>query len=126
MDFIVTQEFSVSPEVIYKAWLDSEQHTGMTGGFADCSSEVGGGFTAWDGYISGTNIDLEPNSRIEQSWRTTEFDDDENDSRIVISLTPSAKGCVLRLQHFDIPDGQPDYAKGWNDHYFEPMLEYFK
>jgi len=126
MNFEIKKSFSVSAETIYNAWLDSTEHAAMTGGAANCSKQEGEKFSAWDGYITGKNIQLIPNSTIIQSWRTADFADDQVDSQIKISLEDTNKGCTLILTHTNIPDGQPDYKKGWNEHYSEPMEDYFK
>lgn len=55
----------------------------MTGGEAEISNKINEAFTAWDGYIEGTNVQLEPNKRIIQSWRTSEFDETDEDSQLV-------------------------------------------
>ncbi len=98
----------------------------MTGGEATGSLEVGEGFTAWDGYISGRNIALIPNETIVQAWRTTEFDEQDQDSKLEIRLKQMNNGCEITLIHTEIPPGQPDYEKGWEEHYFQPMREYFE
>lgn len=98
----------------------------MTGGEAKCSDVVGDSFTAWDAYIEGKNLELFPSKKIVQSWRTSDFEEGQADSKITLFLTDNAEGCQLTLIHEDIPDGQPDYKKGWLDHYFTPMKEYFK
>tara|TARA_B110000046_G_scaffold58485_1_gene65541 strand:+ start:2113 stop:2247 length:135 start_codon:yes stop_codon:yes gene_type:complete len=41
----------------------------MTGIEATYSDIKGEAFTAWDGYISGVNIELAPYERILQKWR---------------------------------------------------------
>ena len=51
----------------------------MTGSPAIVDPEIGGAFEAWDGYISGRTLSLEPGRRIVQSWRTSEFAEDEGD-----------------------------------------------
>jgi hypothetical protein len=51
------------PEEIYFAWLDSDAHAAMTGGAAEIADGVGSRFTAWDGYIEGTTLHLEPGRR---------------------------------------------------------------
>jgi len=114
-----------SAEEVYKAWLSSEEHTNMTGGEANCSDKVGDEFDAWDGYISGKNIQLVPNKEIKQSWRTAEFNDADNDSDLTIQLKDISNGCEVTIIHADIPERQPDYKQGWIDHYFTPMKEYF-
>ena len=58
----------------------------MTGGAATASAAVGGAFTAWDNYISGCNLALEPGRRIVQSWRTTRFTAEDADSQIEVLL----------------------------------------
>ena len=117
---------NVSPSEIYDAWLDSEKHSEMTGGEAICSSEVGEIFTTWDGYISGKNLALTPNQEIIQSWRTTEFEDDDEDSKIVVSLKKIANDTELKLIHTHIPKGETQYKQGWEDFYFIPMKNYFE
>lgn len=68
----------------------------------------------------------EPFTRIEQTWRTTEFPDGAPDSKLVIELTEVEGGTEVRLVHTNIPDGQVvDYDKGWQDYYFDPMEKYF-
>jgi activator of HSP90 ATPase len=120
------ESFPVKPSVIYKAWLDSEKHSEMTGGAAECSDEIGQEFTAWDGYISGTNKVLVQNEKIVQNWRTTEFKDSDPDSELQIDLQETEEGCQLTLTHLNIPEGQSNYEQGWIDHYFTPMKAYFK
>lgn len=118
--------FPVAPAVIYEAWLSSEGHAKMTGGDASCSNQVGDPFSTWNGYIQGTNLELTPNQEIIQSWRTTEFDSADKDSRLVIKLQATGDGTDLTLIHTDIPEGQTQYEQGWIDHYFTPMREYFR
>ena len=122
----LTALFSVSPERIYDAWLDAVEHGLLTGGAATGSPEVGGRHTAWDGYIEGTHVELERPSKIVQTWRTTEFPEDAEDSRLEITLVPEGDGTLLVLHHTSIPEGQgARYESGWETHYFEPMRKYF-
>ena len=123
---LVTQ-FSVSPQSIYEAWLDSEEHSAFTGSSASVEGRVGGAMTAWDDYISGVILELEPYGRIEQSWRTTEFPEGSEDSRLEILLAAVEGGMSITLLHSDIPDGQGEmYSEGWEDYYFRPMRAYFE
>jgi activator of HSP90 ATPase len=117
--------FPVKPKIIYDAWLNSEEHSKMTGSTAVFTKEIGGLFTAWDGYISGQNVALTPNKEIIQEWRTTEFSDEQASSKLTIHLEETPKGCELTLTHTNIPSGQSDYEKGWTDFYFTPAREYF-
>jgi len=125
-EFYLSHSFPVAPDIIYTSWLDSDGHSAMTGGSADCKAQEGKHFTAWDGYISGKNIKLVKNRKIIQSWRTTEFSDGDEDSLIEIELQPNEQGCLFKLHHSRIPENQPDYKKGWMEFYIEPMTEYFE
>ena len=116
-----------SPERIYRAWLDEHEHAAFTGGAAaTIDPGLGGKFSAWDGYITGTNLALDPGRRILQAWRTTEFPAGSPDSQLEVLLEAVEGGARLSLLHTGIPDGQgQEYYQGWEDYYFKPMLEYF-
>ena len=124
--FTVSTELSASPQSVYDAWLNSEQHSEMTQAPASASTEVAGIFTAHDGYINGINIELENGRRILQMWRTSEFEGTDPDSSVDITLEKLPDGTLLTLKHWNIPDGQAEeYESGWQDFYFTPMQEYF-
>ncbi len=126
IDFVVSTLIPASPEEIYHAWLSSDGHSGMTGSPAQVSDQVGEEFTAWDGYIQGKNLELEPHTRIVQSWRTTEFSNSEADSRIEVTLVPVGEKTRLTLHHSGLPPHGGQYEEGWVESYFEPMKEYFE
>jgi uncharacterized protein YndB with AHSA1/START domain len=124
--FTLTTTLPASAQEIYEAWLDSLAHSEMTGGEAIMSDELGAEVAAWDGYITGRNLELVPGERIVQSWRTTEFTDEHEDSIITVTLEEVEDGTLLTLEHSKVPEGQTSYEKGgWEEHYFEPMKEYF-
>ena len=124
--FEVLDVIPASPEVVYNAWLNSEEHSKMTGSHAEVSSEVGDAFEAWDGYIQGVNMELEPNKRILQHWRTSEFEKSDKDSLLEILLEPDVDGTRVTIKHSDLPDHGMQYQQGWIDSYFIPMKEYFE
>ena len=125
IEFIVADVIPASPEVIYAAWLDSDEHSLMTGGQAKVSAKVGESFEAWDGYIHGTNLELEPSKRILQSWRTSEFAESDIDSLLEIILEAEGIGTRVTIQHTRLPEDGMQYQQGWVDAYFTPMKEYF-
>jgi len=126
IEFVVSTLIPASEEEIYNAWLSSEGHTLMTGSPASVSADVGSEFNAWDGYIRGRNLDLEYGKRIVQSWRTTEFSDDEDDSQIEVTLEPVGDQTKVTLRHTSLPPHGMQYEQGWVESYFEPMKEYFE
>ena len=64
-----TVTFKASPHEVYETLLDSARHAAFSGSPAEISREVGGAYSAYDGYISGKNIKLVPDREIVQSWR---------------------------------------------------------
>jgi uncharacterized protein YndB with AHSA1/START domain len=112
---------------VYAAWLDANEHSRMTGGKATVDPVVGGLHSAWDGYIGGKTLELEPDARIVQSWRTSQFPASHPHSRLEVRLRDVAGGCEITLVHSEIPEGQGErYESGWQGHYFNPMTEYFR
>jgi activator of HSP90 ATPase len=126
LEFKVSTVIAASPDELYAAWLDSESHTNMTGGQARVNDEVGATFEAWDGYIHGRNLVLEPGKRIVQSWRTSEFDDSEADSQIEVRFEQVSEGTKVTIWHTGLPPHGAQYEQGWVESYFEPMKEYFE
>jgi activator of HSP90 ATPase len=125
-DFTLTSTIPAKAAAIYKAWLSTKGHTAMTGSPAKVDGRKGGDFTAWDGYIWGSFLELEENRRIVQNWRTSEFPDEADDSHVEVLLEEVGGSTKITLIHTKIPQGQEDsYKLGWEDFYFKPMKEYF-
>src|ERR1700730_3317909 len=124
--FTLTDVIPASPQAIYDAWLDSRGHTAMTGSKAKMSNKLGDEVSAWDGYIRGKNVVLEPGKRIVQTWRTRKFTDVDPDSKITLTFAPVEGGTQITLDHSGVPDGHTSYEQGgWQKSYFEPMKKYF-
>lgn len=125
-ELTLTVELNADTTKLYQSWLNSETHEAMTGGEANCSDTIGSDYSAWGGYITGRTLELVENTKIVQSWRTTEFDSTDEDSIIEVHFERIDNGTRLTLQQSNIPAGQKEkYAKGWQEHYFAPMKEYF-
>ncbi|MEW5816391.1 MAG: SRPBCC family protein [Spirochaetota bacterium] len=125
--FEIKATFPVTQEELFAAWLDGEVHGEMVGAGAEINGVVGGRFSISDGYITGETVELVPNKKIVQHWRTTEFPEGAEDSILEITLESSGKETTMRMVHTRIPDGQgDDYKKGWQEYYFTPMKEYFE
>jgi uncharacterized protein YndB with AHSA1/START domain len=123
--FEVSEEIPASPQQVYHAWLDSDQHSAMTGGEAIASDLVGDSFTAWDGYIEGKNVELDKGSRIVQHWRTSEFEDGDEDSLLEIEFKASRDNTLVTIRHSNLPEHGMQYKMGWVENYFIPMKAYF-
>lgn len=115
----------VTPRRLYDAFLDSREHSAMTGGRARMSTRVGGSWSAWDGSLTGTNVELTPGKRIVQAWRGSDFPG-EHHSRLTLTFAKAPAGTKVTLVQTDVPDAfVASYAQGWRDYYWAPMKEHF-
>ncbi len=114
-------------KTLYKAWMDSKKHTAFTGGDAKVDPKINGKFSAWDGYITGRTVELVPYTKIVQKWRTIEFTQDAEDSILEILFEEKAGKTKLTIYHHKLSRGDVDrYKRGWKEHYFSPMKDYFQ
>ncbi len=92
---------------------------------AEISREVGGAFTLFGGYITGRHIELVPNERIVQAWRTggwapgvysiAKFE-------LVEQGSGTESGTKIVFDHTGFPKGEAEHlASGWKAHYWEPL-----
>jgi activator of HSP90 ATPase len=115
------------PEEVYDALLDPKKHSEFTGSKATGKAIVGAKFTAWDGYISGRNLELEKGKRIAQEWVTTEWPEDYPPSKLEFTFKEVDGETELTMVHSDIPTDQEEELKqGWIDYYWKPLKNYFE
>ena len=116
---------SATPEEVYEVLLDSRKHGKLTGAAARISREIGGTFSAYDGYIEGSNVELVRNKRIVQLWRGSDWPRNHY-SRVTFTLRKIAGGTHLSFRQSNVPVSQHKSIKqGWIDFYWEPMREMF-
>lgn len=106
---------------VYEALMDSKKHAKFTGGEASISREVGGRFTAYDGYAEGVNQELVPDKKIVQTWRAEDWPEGHY-SMVTFSLNEVEGGTRLTFTQSGVPEEQyEDVSQGWKDYYWEPM-----
>ncbi|HET7785945.1 MAG TPA: SRPBCC domain-containing protein [Myxococcales bacterium] len=115
------------PQRVFSAWLDAKEHAAFTGGGeAVVEPWTGGRFIAWDGYIHGILLGVDPARRLVQTWRTSEFPPEARDSRLVVEFEAARGGTRVVVRHSDVPPSQAKrYEKGWMEHYLKPLARYF-
>ena len=115
------------PGEVYDALLDAEKHSEFTGSKATGKHKVGAEFTAWDGYISGRNLELEKGKRIVQEWVTTEWPENYPPSRLEFTFKEVDGNTELTMVHSEIPTDQEEELKqGWIEYYWQPLKTYFE
>ena len=115
-----------TPDEVYDAFMDANKHSAFTGSKATSDPKVGGEFTAWDGYISGKNLELERGKKIVQEWSTTDWPDASSPSRLELAFKSTKGGTEISMIHSNVPPEQADdLAEGWVEFYWKPLEEYF-
>jgi len=87
----------------------------------EISREVGGAFTLFGGYITGRHVELVPNERIVQAWRTGGWAPGVY-SIAKFELVEQGSGTKIVFDHTGFPKGEAEaLASGWKAHYWEPL-----
>ncbi len=129
--------FKASRKRVYEALTNAKQFqkvvllsaamkSGMVppGKPAEISTESGGTFSLFGGYIFGRNIELVPNERIVQAWRTAEWDPGAY-SIAKFELAEQGEGTKITFGHTGFPKGQGEHlAAGWKVNYWEPLEKF--
>ena len=121
-----TIDLPVYPERVFRAWLDSGEHSRITGLPARIESRPGGSFSSLGGQVSGEMQVITPVNRILQTWTVAGISP-AGQGRIELEFTPTCTGCDLKLVHRGIPDGMSRQALAWwETTYFRPLKRYFE
>jgi activator of HSP90 ATPase len=88
------------------------------------STEVGGSFTLFGGYITGRHIEMLPNERLVQAWRAGSWKAGEF-SIAAFHLAAEGGKTRLKFDHRGFPNGNGiSLAQGWHSHYWEPLAKF--
>ena len=117
--------FQSNPQRIYEALMDAKQHSAFSGGApAEISRDVGGAWSAFGGHIFGRNLELVPNRRIVQGWRSRDWPEGVY-SVVRFELKPEGSGTRVILDQAGFPEGGAAHlSDGWNNMYWEPLRKY--
>ena len=116
-----------SPDEVFEAFVNAETHSAFTGSKATGDPKVGSKFTAWDGYISGKNLELDRGKRIVQEWTTTDWPQGYPPSRLELTFKKVKEGTQILMVHSGVPaDQSDDIRQGWIDFYWNPLKDYSK
>jgi len=118
-------KLKATPHEIYEALIDSEKHTEITHSPANIGRNVGDAFSTFDGYASGTNVDLIPDKKIVQKWRADDWPPGHY-STVTFELQAEGPETRLDFTQTDIPeDLYPDLETGWVEFYWDNLQAYF-
>jgi len=125
--------FAASRKHVYDALTDPKQFDKviqlsgvmqtmhLPGKPAEISREEGGAFKLFGGYIMGRQVELVPNERIVQAWRTGGWDSGIY-SIARFELVEQGSGTKIIFDHTGFPPGEAEaLASGWKAHYWNPL-----
>ncbi len=122
------------PAQVYAILADAEALSALSGMTGKAGYSAGDEFSAFDGHVTGRQIDLVPDHRVVQAWRFPVW---EPGRYTIVHFTLEADSGGTRLVVDQ--DGEPDEAdalgchQNWHDHldanwptfYFAPVARYF-
>jgi activator of HSP90 ATPase len=128
--------FKASRKRVYEALTDAKQFekvielSGVVQAMhlgdkpAEISREVGGAFVLFGGYITGRHVELVPNERIVQAWRTGGWPMGVY-SIAKFELVEQGSGTKIVFDHTGFPKGDAGtLASGWKAHYWQPLAKF--
>ena len=88
------------------------------------STELGGAFTLFGGYITGRQLEMLPNERLVQAWRAASWKPGAF-SIAAFYLTADGRKTKLDFEHRGFPNGNGvSLSGGWHAHYWQPLAKY--
>lgn len=121
-----TVEFHAGPHEIFEALMDSKKHSAFTSSKCKIAREVGAEFSAYDGYISGENLEIVIDKKIVQSWTCTDWPSGHY-SKAIFEIKKTKNGARLSFTQTGVPqDFFEEITQGWHEHYWEKMKQLFE
>ena len=115
------------PEQLFDMYLDPLEHAAFTGMPVTVSAAPGSTFSAFNGVITGTILQVVPKRLIVQSWRSPYWGASDVDSTLVLSFLADKDGARIELTQVNVVDA--DFAgvsQGWEKYYWAPWREYLE
>ncbi len=116
---------NATPHEVYETLMDSEKHTAVTHSSAVIHRDVGGEFSVFDGWASGTTVELIPDTKIVQKWRAVDWPQGHY-STVTFELHAEDRGTRLDFTQTEIPEEfYADLETGWPEYYWDNLASYF-
>jgi activator of HSP90 ATPase len=119
---------AASPARVYAALTDAKRFSSMTAFSmvpkakpAAIARDVGGAFTLFDGHVAGRHIELVPNRRVVQAWRSADWPAGWY-SIARFDLAGDGSRTTIVFDHTGFPAGQGEHlVQGWELNYWTPL-----
>ncbi|HUB31855.1 MAG TPA: SRPBCC domain-containing protein [Bryobacteraceae bacterium] len=128
--------FQASRQRVYQALTDARQFQqvmllsgviqsmGAKAEPTELKTEAGSAFRLFGGYVVGRQIELVPDERIVQAWRSASWKAGYY-SVVRFELVSQNAETRIVFDHRGFPDGTGEHlASGWKEHYWGPLAKY--
>jgi uncharacterized protein YndB with AHSA1/START domain len=106
-------------------YLDPVEHSAFTGSPVIIAAHSGASFSAFNGVLEGTILQVVPKRLIVQSWRSPHWGPLDLDSTLILTFLPEGGGGRIELVQVNVVDR--DFAgvsHGWEKFYWSPWRAY--
>jgi activator of HSP90 ATPase len=123
----ITQQalIAAEPAEVYAVLADADALSALSGMSGVPGRSAGEEFSAFDGNVTGRQIELVPGQRLVQAWRFPQFAPGTY-SMVSFTLTAEAGGTRLVIQQHGEPDDWHDHIDAnWPTFYLTPLENHF-
>jgi activator of HSP90 ATPase len=114
-----------SPAQVYAVLADADALSALSGMGGVPGRSAGEAFSAFDGHVTGRQIELVPGERIVQAWRFPAWAPGKY-SVVCFTLTAEADGTRLVIdQHGEPEDWHDHIDTNWPTFYLTPLTAHF-
>jgi activator of HSP90 ATPase len=116
---------TADPQRVYEVLADAEELSALSGKGGTVARTEGEEFAAFDGNVTGRQIELVPGTRIVQAWRFPHWEPGQY-SLVTFTLTAVDGGTHLAIDQHGEPDDWHDHiTANWPTFYLTPLTEHF-
>ena len=106
---------------IFDTFLDANAHGTVVGSKVSITRREGDRWKAFDGMLPGRNLRIVPERLIVQSWRSSGWKKDDDDSILVLAFSDTPEGGRIELTHVNVPThDHRGVTEGWEKYYWRP------
>ena len=113
------------PTRVYELLADAEALSALSGKSGAAARSAGAEFTAFDGHVTGRQVELVPGERIVQAWRFAVWAPGTY-SIVRFTLVPEDGATRLVIDQDGVPAEWHDHVHtNWPTFYLDPLIKHF-
>lgn len=113
------------PQRVYQVLADAKALSALSEKGGEAGLGEGEQFVAFDGNVTGRQVELVPGTRIVQAWRFPRWEPGQY-SLVTFTLSAVDGGTRLAIDQYGEPEDWHDHiAANWPTFYFTPLAEHF-